>query len=343
MSPLELFINYLSAQRRYSERTSTIYREALSAFFAFAELPAGGVGSEQVTPFMVRGYMAWMMEEGRSPRTVQLHLSAISSYYRFLMKQGVCTSNPAAALARPKAGRSIPDFYTREAVNRVLDIPVDEDDFWQVQAHAVLHTLYATGIRRAELAGLRIVDVDFRRNLIRVHGKGNKSREVPMTNALAGELRRFAEVRQEQRERGVAPAVAQEFAPEASQRVSGASQGAPSGISQGALLGASQRAGRGTAQGAAPMFVTQKGMKLPLSYVNNIVRASLGGAQGISGRKTPHRLRHSLATHLLNNGADIYSIKEVLGHSSLAATQIYTHSDFQVLQKVYKQFHPRAE
>ena len=300
MSNFALFIRYLTEQKRYAARTSAIYREALEAFFRFAAFPLDGADSETVTLPVVRGYVSWMMEQGRSPRTVQLHLSAISSYYRFLIKQGLCYSNPAALMARPKSERSIPDFYDREAINIVLDIPVDEDDFWQAQAHAVLHTLYATGIRRAELAGLRVVDIDFRRNLIRVHGKGNKTREVPLTMALTEELRRFHTIRDAQ-------------------------------------LGSEQN------NVMSPLFVTQKGNKLPLSYVNNMVKASLGGVKGIPGRKTPHRLRHSLATHLLNNGADIYSIKEVLGHSSLAATQIYTHSDFKTLQKVYKQFHPRAE
>ena len=300
MSNLNQFINYLAEQKRYAERTSAIYKEALGAFFRFAEFPEDGTGSEEALPSIVRGYVAWMMEQGRSPKTVQLHLSAISSYYRYLIRQGLCSSNPATLLVRPKTGRSIPDFYAQEAINSLIDMPVDEGNFDMVQTHAVLHTLYSTGIRRAELAGLRFSDLDFRRNLIRVHGKGNKTREVPMAPALISELHRFLAVRKER------------FT----------SEGAPETL---------------------PLFVTQKGNKLPLSYVNAMVHAILDGAEGIPGRKTPHRLRHSLATHLLNNGADIYSIKEVLGHSSLAATQIYTHSDFKTLQKVYKQFHPRAE
>ena len=168
MSYLELFVKYLSEQKRYSTRTSAIYTEVLGAFFSFAQFPDDGEGSQEATPQIVRGYVAWMMEEGRSPRTAQLHLSAISSYYRFLMKQGLCSSNPAALLTRPKTARPIPDFYAQGAINDVLDLPVDESDFVHLQAHAVLHTLYATGIRRAELAGLRLLDVDFRRRLIRV-------------------------------------------------------------------------------------------------------------------------------------------------------------------------------
>ena len=299
MTHLQLFIKYLREQKRFSERTVAIYTQVLTSFFLFAEFPNGGEGSEEVTSPIVRGYVSRMMEEGRNPRTVQLHLSSISGYYRFLMKQGLCNSNPAALMTRPKAERSIPDFYDRESINRVLDIPVDEIDFWQVQARAVLHTLYSTGIRRAELAGLRMRDLDFSRNLIRIHGKGNKNREVPLTKMLAEELVRFCANKQAYFELEENP--------------------------------------------EAPLFVTQRGSKLPLSYVNRMVQATLAGAEGIAGRKTPHRLRHSLATHLLNNGSDIYSIKEVLGHSSLAATQIYTHSDFKTLQKVYKQFHPRAE
>ena len=300
MPPLPLFIRYLIEQKRYASRTVTIYRGALNAFFQFTQLPIDGTGSEEATPQVVRSYMASMMELERSTRTVKLHLSAISSYYRFLMKQGLCNSNPAALVVRPKSGRSIPDFYAQGAINRLLDLPVDETDIIQLQAHAVLHTLYATGIRRAELAGLRISDVDFKRGLIRVLGKGNRTREVPMTFELSGELYRFCLAKKE--------------------------------LSESKELYIH-----------APLFTTQKGNKLPLSYVNNMVHAALDSASEIPGRKTPHRLRHSFATHLLNNGADIYSIREVLGHSSLAATQIYTHSDFKALQKVYKQFHPRSE
>jgi len=300
MSNLASFIRYLREQKRYSERTTVIYREALLAFFRFADLGEDGRESEEVLPSTVRAYMANLMDRGFSPRTVQLHVSAISSYYRFLMKLGLCSSNPTGLLVRPKAGRSIPDFYAPEALNRMLDTPIDENDFSRFQAHVVTHTLYATGIRRAELTGLKISDIDLSRTLIRVKGKGNKSREVPMTKALADDLNRFVE-------------------------------------------GRMSRSNEGELAADAPLFITSKGNKLPLNYVNNMVHEVLDGVQGIPGRKTPHRLRHSLATHLLNNGADIYSIKEMLGHSSLAATQIYTHSDFKALQKVYKQFHPRAE
>ncbi|MCL2739288.1 MAG: tyrosine-type recombinase/integrase [Bacteroidales bacterium] len=300
MSNLELFIRYLREQKRYSERTTAIYTGVLVSFFRFADLGEDGRESEEVQPLTVRAYMANMMEREFSPRTVQLHVSAISSYYRFLMKQGLCSSNPTGLLIRPKAGRPIPDFYAREALNNMLDAPADEDDFSRYQAYVVTHTLYVTGIRRAELTGLRVSDIDFARMLIRVRGKGNKMREVPMTEALAGDLHRLVEERK-------------------------------------------SLSGGGELWVDAPLFVTSKGNKLPLSYVNNMVHAVLDGTQGILGQKTPNRLRHSIATHLLHNGADIYSIKELLGHSSLAATQIYTHSDFKTLQKVYKQFHPRAE
>jgi len=299
MSNLELFIKYLREQKRYSPRTEDIYKEALVAFFQFVGPEEEGTTAD-IPASVVRAYMANMMDRNFNPRTVQLHLSAISSYFRFMMKQGHCGANPVVGLPRPKSSRPIPDFYGQDAINQLLDKPVDETDFMQYQAFVVIHTLYATGIRRAELAGLKVSDIDFSRKLIRVKGKGNKTREVPMTDDLADTLHRFFVLR--------------------------------------ASLSDDH-----TSAADAYLFVTGKGNKLPLSYVNNMVHVVLDGVPGIPGRRTPHRLRHSLATHLLNNGADIYSIKEVLGHSSLAATQIYTHSDFKALQKVYKQFHPRAE
>ncbi|MCL1973543.1 MAG: tyrosine-type recombinase/integrase [Bacteroidetes bacterium] len=299
MTHLHLFTKYLREQKRYSERTVAIYTQAITSFFRFA-----GAEEEKacanMPPSMVRAYMAKMMEEEFSPRTVQLHLSAISSFYRFLSRQGLSSSNPATGLPRPKASKPLPDFYAQSALNHLLDSPIDSSYSMQFQAHVVIHTLYATGIRRAELTGLKVSDVDFLRKLMRVRGKGNKTREVPLTDALVRDLRLFMEGRKSQVDE-------QELHVD------------------------------------APLFVTTKGNKLPLSYVNKMVHAVLDGAQGIPGRKTPHRLRHSLATHLLHNGADVFSIKEVLGHSSLAATQIYTHSDFKTLQKVHKQFHPRSE
>ena len=303
MSNLDAFIYYVTTQKRYAVRTAVLYREILIAFFGYAGLKEGGEGAEALNSQMIRAYAAQMMASGKSASTVRQHLSALSSFYRFLLKQGVCKVNPAALLVRPKLSHKLPDFYTETALNKALDYTVvPKDDFRALQAYMIVHLLYATGMRRAELAGLQLGNLDFARSLVRVEGKGHKLREVPLTKAVQEDLARFLEQRAEALK---------------------------------TLVGENEEENPW-------LFFTQKGKKLPLSYVNTMVGAFLGGAEGIPGPKAPHRLRHSLATHLLNNGADIYSIKEVLGHSSLAATQIYTHSDFETLKKNYKKYHPRG-
>ena len=303
MSNLEAFIYYVTTQKRYAARTAVIYHEILSSFFAYMGLEEGGNEAETLSPQIIRSYAAKMMAQGKAAATVRQHLSAVSSFYRFLVKQGLCKTNPAALLARPKLSRKLPDFYTEAAINKALDHTLaPEDDFSAWQRYMVVHLLYATGMRRGELAGLQPQQLDFARALLRVEGKGNKIREIPLTEAVQQDLAQFLERR------------------------------------AAALKTLESEGG----EACSWLFFTSKGKKLPLSYVNTIVGDFLGGAEGIPGPKAPHRLRHSLATHLLNKGADIYSIKEVLGHSSLAATQIYTHSDFETLKENYKKYHPRG-
>ena len=304
MSNLKDFLEYVVTQKRYAARTAVLYKDILRAFFCYAGVGEEGEGAEALPPSVLRGYMATMMEDGKAASTVRQHISGISSFYRFLLRQGRCQTNPAALLARPKMSRKLPDFYTETALNTALDrmlAPVD--DYMQLQAYMAVHLLYATGMRRAELTGLHLSNLDFGRGLVRVLGKGHKMREIPLTELVQQDLTWFLE----QREAWL----------------------------KGDLM-------EGETLLEDWLFLTVRGQQLPLSYVNKMVWDALGGAEGMPGAKTPHRLRHSLATHLLNKGADVYSIKEVLGHSSLAATQIYTHSDFEALKTNYKKYHPRG-
>jgi len=308
------FLEYIIVQKRYSERTAALYRSALDSFCAFA-LPesAGAVDDvrwrEILVPNLIRGYIAQGLEEGRSPRTMNLHLSALSSFCTWLVKNGFLESNPVRKVYRPKEDRPLPQFYTQASMEGYLmasrqrgeeDAAAASDGkepLGELRERMIILLLYSTGMRRAELCNLRFSDFDRSRQVFRVTGKGDKTREIPVPDRICEEivlyLKRVAEVEGER----------------------------PDGW----------------------FFVTDKGRQLYPAFVNNVVKKAFCGMEGFTGKKSPHVLRHTLATHLLNNGADINSIKEVLGHSSLAATQVYTHNSFEQLKNTYLTAHPRAK
>ena len=310
----EKFLEYISVQRRYSPRTVALYREAIEEFCDFALPEAKGEITdarlkEILTPTLIRGYIAQGLEDGLSPRTMNLRLSALSSFCRWLVRSGFLESNPVGKVYRPKEDRPLPQFYTQPSMQALLDeeevqaredaaaSPDGKEPFKELRERMIILMLYSTGMRRAELCNLKVEDFDRGRGVLRVTGKGDKTREIPVPDRICEEFVLYLK------------------------RLSEESVGGPSGW----------------------FFVTDQGKQLYTQFVNNVVKKALGGKDGFSGKKTPHVLRHTLATHLLNNGADINSIKEVLGHSSLAATQVYTHNSFEQLKKTYLTAHPRAK
>jgi integrase/recombinase XerC len=317
MTHIDNFITHLRVQKRYSPRTLEIYRSAATEFFGYAAPEAdqrsGGEGektegngvqineNEILTPQLIRSFIASQLDNGVSPRTVNLKLSALSSYCNWLMKNQYIKTNPVAKIKRPKQSKRLPAFYTQEAIqNYLYNDPAkeqQEQEFSKLRDRLVVETLYTTGMRRAEIAGLKIKDYEEGRQVVRVTGKGDKAREIPVPGQLAKRLGEYL------------PRFEAEY----------------------------------PANEKGMMFLTDSGQPFYLSYVNKIVRRELTGAEGFRGKKSPHTLRHSIATHLLNNGADLGSIKEILGHSSLAATQVYTHNSFEQLKKTYQNAHPRAK
>ncbi len=293
---VEGFIEYLKVQKRYSPRTLTLYEGYIKEFFSFASGNPDEQSTGVLLPNLIRGFVASGLESGISSRTMNLKLSALSSFSDYLVRSGEIETNPVKRIHRPKQSKRLPQFYTERAVDNYFSREVD-DDFESLRDRTIVATLYNTGMRRAELAALKISDWDRGRALFRVTGKGDKQREIPVTDSLRGELERYLTT------------------------YSGIFPTSP----------------------ASPLFVTNSGKPLYLSFVNNVVKRELAGVEGFSGKRSPHLLRHSIATHLLNNGADLNSIKEVLGHSSLAATQVYTHNSFEQLKKVYLTAHPRAK
>ena len=324
MEIIDSYITYVKVVKRYSERTVETYRTVLDDFHAFlsakGDVPTDELLIQALNPSEIRQYEVFMLDAKppKSAKTVNLHLSALSSFCRYLMQQKLLKSNPVKLVPKPKVEKRVPHFFRKDAMERyfdntsyvfdpeIFDAFLSECDTKSGKAHyekllerTVVSALYSLGVRRAELIGLRISDVDFGRNLVKVRGKGDKMREIPLVSSLSEEILLY--------------------------------------------LKAVEVMCGGKRSLTEPLFVTYKGLPLYPKYVDRVVKSALEGVEGIRGRKSPHVLRHSLATELMNQETDLYTIKELLGHSSLAATQIYTHSSIARLKDSYKRAHPRAK
>ena len=316
---VEEFLQYIASERRYSPRTCAIYREALEDFYKYQYPDAfaddGSFHEESLTSdklkdalkfSCIRGYIASSLESGLSPRTVNLRLSALSSYCTWLVHKSVLLSNPVHRVARPKESRRLPEFYTEKALEQFFKSKgldgsgraCAEMNWHDYRNALMVLVLYSTGMRRSEIVGLDRGDFDRDRKVLTVLGKGDKMREIPLPVSVCQEILLYLE------------RIKKEF---------------PESPDDGRF------------------FLTDAGKPLYPELVNEAVHEQLNGVEGFSGKKSPHVLRHSLATHLLNNGADLNSIKEILGHASLATTQVYTHSSFEQLKDTYLTAHPRAK
>ena len=288
------FIDYLTVKRRYSPRTVKLYADAVRDFLSYAQVESRKDEDilEALRFQVLRGYVSSLMDRNLDPRTVNLHLSALSTFCNYLVKQQKLPSNPVKEVTRPKEKKRLPSFFTPEALAEYFDSPYG-DDYVSVRDRMIVTLLFDTGLRRAEAASLKTGDIDLSRHTISVIGKGNKQRIIPIVGSLAEKIGDYLTLR--------------------------------------------------PAADSDAFFLTDKGNPAYVEFINRVVKKELSGIKGISGKKTPHTLRHSFATALLNDGADLNSIKEVLGHSSLAATEVYTHNSFEKLKEVYKNSHPRAK
>lgn len=299
---IDQYLLYIASVRRYSPRTQQIYRSVLESY---ADFCGSTLLPEDLHVQQIRAYEVELLGRGESPRTVHLHLSVLSGFCRYLMKEGVLAANPVRLVTRPKLKKRLPEFYREESMKAYLkqtQCLVDEPEVYadpkyydRKLGRLIINILYSTGIRRAELIGLNRRDFDAHRRTFRVRGKGDKVREIPLIFSLCQEILLYL------------PSV------------------------------------EPTEEGDAPLLVTARGKRLYPMLVDRLVKQELSAVDGITGRRSPHVLRHTLATELLDDGADLSAIKELLGHSSLAATQVYTHNSVEKLKKVYNNAHPRAK
>ena len=318
---IDSYITYLKDIRRYSSRTVQIYEDVLRKYAR--KMSGDDVTDNQLIESLntseIRSYeVALLDDEGLLPKTVRLHMSALSSFCAFLVKEGLLQSNPVRLVPKPKVEKRLPHFFRKEAMDdyfaktevysseEFLELfrqaPVSDSgkDLYEKRlARLVLSLLYSTGLRRSELISLKIEDIDFGRKVAKVTGKGNKMREIPLIVTLCEEILLYLR---------------------AVETLTGEERSLKS-----------------------PLLVTYTAIPLYPAYVDRTVKRELGDVKGITGRKSPHILRHSLATELMNDQADLNSIKEMLGHSSLATTQVYTHSSFARLKNIYETAHPRAK
>lgn len=310
MTPVDKYLSFIRTERRYSPRTAEIYADVLERFRSWADVPADDI-VKALTLGDIREYQVFLNDKEKlGARTIGQHISVLSGFCTYLVRQGLLESNPVKLVGRPKVPKRLPSFYRESSMEEYFDqtewivdpsasLGMTYSQYKDLLSRVVVTLLFSTGIRRSELIGLQIGSVDFGRNVLHVRGKGNKMREIPIISSLSKELSLYLQATE-------------------------------------SLFGRTRSA-------EEPLLVTDKGSALYPMAVERIVSAELGKVESIAGRKSPHVLRHTLATELLEKGADLNSIKELLGHSSLAATQVYTHNTIGQLKNVYNNAHPRAK
>lgn len=300
MTLKESFLQYIEIEKRYSPHTVRSYSIDLDHFFSFL----GGEGLPDdpvlVTPDEIRKWMRWSLDNN-NPNKIQpvsLHrkISCLRAFYRYLRKQEVITQDPFCKIVLPRKKKALPVFVEQKAVDNLFDNGYFSDDFSGLRDRTVLEMLYLTGMRRAELIELKDEDIDLSECTIKVTGKRNKQRIIPIVKPYINSLQEYMKMRGE-----IQPSVKEGW-----------------------------------------FFITDKGNKLYDKLVYNIVNRYLAMVTTIE-KKSPHVLRHTFATHMLNRGADLNSIKELLGHANLSATQVYTHNTFEKLKQVYAKAHPREK
>ena len=292
MSFKESFLSYLQYEKRYSSHTVLSYDCDLTQFFEFYST-TNEVQVEDITFKDVRRWIVFLMNEGKSSRTVNRKLSSLKSFFRFLLRESIIDTNPMDRVVGPKQGKKLPGFVAKHAMQVLREVDFGEG-FEGVRDRLVVEMFYQTGMRLSELMNLRVINFDRGTSSIKVLGKRNKERIIPVSKSLVDLINVYLALK------------AETF-----------------GNEDGFL------------------FVTKKGVPVYEKLLYRIVTKHLGKITTMA-KRSPHVLRHTFATHLLNNGAELNAVKELLGHSNLSATQIYTHTTFERLNEIYKQAHPRA-
>jgi integrase/recombinase XerC len=303
-SLIDLFLESLGAEKDYSDQTIRAYRKDLEDFFSFIAQSQGAgenhkkgarkVPPSQIDGIRIRGYLGFLHRRNKKS-TIARKLSAIRSFFRFLVKRGLISENPAELVLTPKQDQTIPVYLSVDEMLRLLD-SIQTDTLLGLRNRAIFETLYSSGIRVSELAGMNYSDVEFAAAVVRVLGKGNKQRIIPIGQKALEAIKAY----REQLDRQIG---AEAF-------------------KDGAL------------------FLNKYNKRLTVRSIARILR-NLVDAVGLLTTVSPHAIRHSFATHMLDAGADLRVVQELLGHKSLSTTQKYTHVSIDRLMETYDKAHPR--
>ena len=286
------YLQYLEYEKRYSPHTINAYRRDLSQFESF--LSGNGIENVAVDFRVIRRWVVALCNKGNTSRTVNRKIAALRSFFYYLMKKGLITINPLEKVGLLKVDKNLPVFVSTGKLDELLDDePIDIGDFKVMRNTMILELFYMTGMRLSELIHLKDNDVDFGAMTVKVLGKRNKERIIPLTELFCSKLRQYMSLK------------------------------------------------NSTFSKTDMLFVLDSGKPLYERWVQRLIRLELGTVTTMD-KRSPHVLRHSFATNILDNGADLNAIKELLGHANLAATQVYTHSSLSRIKKVYQQAHPRA-
>ncbi len=289
------FVDYLKFQKRYSQHTVISYQTDLVSFFDYLYSQFGETALPDIKPSFVRSWLAQLKEKGLESKTITRKISTLKSFFKWLLRQQTITVSPMATIVSPKVSKRLPQFVDKDDIVTLLQYVEFPDDWDGKTQRLLIQLFYNTGMRQAELVGLKEMHIDKYNQSIKVLGKGNKERIIPVSKELMKLMEEYIDAKQN----------------------------------------------NFTVHGNVFLFITANGKKLYPKYVYNAVNKYLSLVTTID-KKSPHVLRHTFATHLMNSGADLNAVKELLGHSSLAATQIYTHNTIEKLKDIHKKAHPKA-
>ena len=295
MKWLVSFEKYLRYERRYSDHTVRSYTNDLEQFSVYLTAQLGMTDEIGLKHFHVRSWIVHLMQDNYTAKTVNRKISTLKSYFKYLKKSGHIKSNPTAKVIAPKIAKRLPVVVREERIEDLLDREIDQNDFESVRNQLVIDLLYTTGIRRSELINLKESDINYSLRHIKVLGKGNKERIIPISHKLIESIKLYLELKESEQ------------------------------LNESKFL-----------------ITTSKGKKSYPKLIYNIVHAQLSTVSTVK-KRSPHIMRHSFATHLANQGAELNAIKEIMGHANLSATEIYMHNSIDRLRSVYQNAHPKSK
>lgn len=292
---IQSFLGYLKFEKRYSIHTFTSYETDLTDFFDYLNVHFGDVLLADINHNFIRSWLADLKNRGLTSRSINRKISSLKSFFKYHLRRGVIESTPMSYIISLKISKRLPVFVKEEETRKlVLTLNQFTENWKTLNAKMLITIFYSTGMRLSELITLNEKQIDFGKSQIKILGKGNKERIIPVSKEVMEIIRDYQQLKKKEFEQ-------------------------PDNV----------------------LLVTEKGNKLYPKYAYLLVNQFLGKASTLD-KKSPHVLRHTFATHLMNNGADLNAVKELLGHSSLASTQVYTHNTIEKLKDVYKKAHPKA-